>query len=538
MMTPEKQTAFDWIERNRSRLSDHHLQIWAYAEPAWREYRSAAFFVDVLSKEGFEVEAGSATMPTAFRATWGRGKPVLATYAEYDAVPGMSQAPVPYRAPRPGSNRWAAGHTDPHSALGIGALAGVLAAKAAMERHRLPGTLRFFGEPAEKVCGSKPVHAVHGYYDDLDAAISFHPTSLPALANSTVWDTHCGCYWSKIYTFECPEPETWGSAGAREGTNNTHTVARAQAALDAVCLMYTTTKYTKEAMLPHRGTWTLNEFIPVAGQATSDNLAPTIGQIQYSWRCPSLSMAERIQAVLDQNARHVASITHCTVTGGWVTKTRVGLPNHAMAEITYRNLELAGPPSFNEEARAFARAIQRNLGVEPMSDPFMPEIQELTPPSVGEARLRQMLPPWQTSYTSDDYVEYTWHTPTSRLYVGRPMLRPPSADHRYPDWPRNALGGVPAAIDTLWYTAGRGVGATLVELSMSPGEVARARAEFLERTGGGIGGSKWVPPLLPEGFRAPVHYRWPEYITTARGEEWWIPDLPPAGEVGGAVANR
>ena len=111
----------------------------------------------------------------------------------------------------------------------------------------------------------------------------------------------------------------------------------------------------------------------------------------------------------------MAAITHCQVSSEWVTRTRVGLPNHAMAEITYRNLELAGPPSFSEEAKAFARQIQKTLDLAPMDDPFMPEISELTPPQVGEARLRQSLPPWQTNYTSDDYVEYTWHAPTSRL---------------------------------------------------------------------------------------------------------------------------
>src|SRR6185436_12331396 len=174
-MTAGKQTVFDWIDQHRAELSEQHLLVWNFAEPAWREYRSAAFFVDLLRKAGFEVEAGSATMPTAFCATFGHGKPVLGAYAEYDAVPGMSQAPVTYRKPRDGFHRSAAGHTDPHSALGMGALAGVLGARAAMERHRLPGTIKFFGEPAEKVCGSKPVHAAHGYYDDLDAAISFHP---------------------------------------------------------------------------------------------------------------------------------------------------------------------------------------------------------------------------------------------------------------------------------------------------------------------------------------------------------------------------
>src|SRR5262249_27691574 len=118
-MTPEKQTVFAWIDEHQAELSEYHQAIWKYAEPAWREYRSAAFYVDLLRKEGFEVESGSATMPTAFCATYGRGRPVLGAYAEYDAVPGMSQGPVPYRTPRDGTNRWAAGHTDPHSALGI-----------------------------------------------------------------------------------------------------------------------------------------------------------------------------------------------------------------------------------------------------------------------------------------------------------------------------------------------------------------------------------------------------------------------------------
>src|SRR3984893_3099724 len=42
---------------------------------------------------------------------------------------------------------WAAGHTDPHSALGTTSLAGVLAAKATMERFGIAGTILFFGEP-------------------------------------------------------------------------------------------------------------------------------------------------------------------------------------------------------------------------------------------------------------------------------------------------------------------------------------------------------------------------------------------------------
>jgi len=144
-MTPEKQTALDWVKANEGALSDWHATIWDFHEPAWREYKSAAWYVERLRAEGFTVEEGSGGMPTAFCATWcadgGNTGPLIAAYAEYDAVPGNSQQRTPYQAPREGVHRWAAGHTDPHSGLGIGALGGVLAAKAALEKHGIPGRL-------------------------------------------------------------------------------------------------------------------------------------------------------------------------------------------------------------------------------------------------------------------------------------------------------------------------------------------------------------------------------------------------------------
>jgi aminobenzoyl-glutamate utilization protein B len=104
-------------------------------------------------------------MPTAFSATWSSGHgPMLLAYAEYDAVPGNSQAAGTRREPRPGTSRFAAGDTDPHSALRIGPLGGLLATKAATERHAIAGTLRYTGEPAEKMQGSKVVHGLRAYY--------------------------------------------------------------------------------------------------------------------------------------------------------------------------------------------------------------------------------------------------------------------------------------------------------------------------------------------------------------------------------------
>ncbi len=524
----EKETALDWIEQQQARLSDFHMQIWHYHEPAWREYKSARAYCDLLRAEGFDVEEGSGGMPTAFVARWGDGKPVIGSYAEYDAVPGNSQQPVPYPAPREGVHPWAAGHTDPHSMLGVGALAGILGAKAAMERHGLKGTIVFFGEPAEKVCGSKPVHAAKGYYDGFDAFLSYHPFN----ANTTVWETHCGSYWSAVFSFECANPEQWlgyqvSPRWSAESAASSHITARVPGAIDALMLMYTMTKYTKEAMFPHTGTWTLNEFVLVAGDATADNLPPRFAQIQYAWRSPLLRVQEQIYNVLANNAKQAAAATGCEAYVQWVTKTRVGLANNAMADLTYRNLELVGPPTYTEDALAFGREIQKNLGIEPMDNPLQDIHTRLTPPQEYEASIRTLLPAWQQNFTSDDYVDYTWHAPTVRLYTARPQLRAPHPGYLYPNWAYLAMGGVPALIDPGMFVAGKTIAATILDLITQPDELARAQAEFNQRTGGGIGGTNWVAPLLPKDFPPPVDLRWPEYVTTVRGEEWWIPTPNP-----------
>jgi aminobenzoyl-glutamate utilization protein B len=521
-MSAAKSSAQQWVDEYVGEMSGFHTRIFDHAETAWREYRSAADYVALLRDHGFEVEEGSGGMPTAFVARWGEGGPVVASYAEYDAVPGNSQQAVPYRSPRPDRHPWAPGHTDPHSALGVGALAGVLAAKRAMEEHRLPGRLVFFGEPAEKVCGSKPVHAAKGYYDDLDAVVSYHPM----LSNTTVWETQCGSYWSCVFTFECFDPP-WGDPQLLQTPGRSHTVPRSPGALDAACLMQTMTKYTKENMYPHTGTWTMNEFFMVGGMCTSDNLSPRIAQIQYAWRSPELAIQRQMYHVLANNARHAAGVSNCDVRVRWVTKTRVGLTNHVMADLAYRNLELVGPPRWGEEARRFARDIQQACGIAPMDDPFTETAQALTPPREEESQLRRSLPEWQKNFTSDDYVEYTWHAPTVRLHTAKPVLREPGG---WEHWANNALNGLPAAIDPTWITAARTAANTIIDLVSRPEVLAAAKEEFDQRTGGGTGGRDWVGPLLDRDFVAPVDLPWPEYVETPRGRDWYLPQPVTFGE--------
>ncbi|WP_159994224.1 amidohydrolase [Roseomonas sp. 18066] len=511
-------TAQAWLDANQARLSAFNERIWAFAEPAWREYKSVAAYGEILREEGFDVELGSGAMPTAFCARWGDSGPVLAGFSEYDAVPGNSQQVTPYEAPREGLHPYAAGHTDPHSMLGTASLAAMLATKAAFQQHGVQARLKLFGEPAEKVCGSKPIHAAKGYFDDLDAVVCWHPWP----ANTVTAETHFGAYWSAVISFEAEAPERWVDKSLMP-IDMSHAVARAPGALDALCLMYTTTKYTKEAMFPHSGSWTLNEFVLGDGGATSDNLAPRFSQIQYSWRASSIAIQEQIWRVLAQNARHAAAVTGCRAFVRWVTKTRVGLPNTALTELTWANLQAVGAPVYGEDAKAFGREIQKNLGLAPMDDPFIANVSRLMPPAEFEATLRHALPPWQQHLSADDYVDYSWHAPTVRLLAGRPRMRAPQGGYDYPNWAYNALGGLPAAVDPGMFVAAKTMALTYVDLATRPETLAAAQAEFRERTGGGIGGTQWVGPLLPADFDPPTDLRWPEYVRTERGEEWCIP---------------
>jgi aminobenzoyl-glutamate utilization protein B len=414
-MRATKQEAFGTIERRRPEWSDWCSTVFEFGETAWREYRSAAFLADLLEREGFDVARGTARMPTAFVARWGRGGPTLATIAEYDGVPDNCQAADVVKRPRDGLGPRAGGHTDPHSALGTAAIVGMIGAKRAMERARLPGTLVVFGEPAEKVRGSKPIHAAAGFYDGLDAAISFHPFYMLPLCNTVRWDTPCGAGFAWVTRFLCETPETFPGAGDQSPIPAAHAATRAPGATDALVQMLVQTKALKEHVLPSGLSWSISETILTAGQATADNLPAPEAELLVMARVPTVEMAWHVLRLYDRVADAAAAVTHCRWERVFVAKSREGLANHAMSEVTWRNLAAVGPPRFGAEAVALANRIEAALGLEPRAEPFLPAIGRLIAPADAEAGIRAMLPAAQRHFTSDDYTEFTWHCPTSRF---------------------------------------------------------------------------------------------------------------------------
>ncbi len=476
-----KEAVFGWVDQPHGRPVGWNQTIWHYGETALREYKSSAWYVARLKDEGFEVEAGTGGMPTAFRATWSNGAgPRIAAYAEYDAVPGNCQAAATKKMPRAGLSPHAGGHTDPHSALGISALGGALAAKAVMTELGLKGTIVFSANRRRSCgCRSRCMRPRAITTSSMPRSASTRPTccrwsirragipiAAPAMPAST--------------PSNAPSRRRWLSGDPDSPIPASHVSARAPGATDALFHMFSLTKQTQSNMLPFTQGWSLSEAILTAGQATADNLPAQIAEIQYLWRTPTIEMAQQVARVLDNNAEAAAKAAHCTWKKTWVTQSRPGLPNHALAEATYRNIVLAGAPQWDGEAIRLAQEIQKELGLTPMDKPYLGACETTIPPMEAEMKLRHDLPPSQLNSTSDDYTEFCWHCPTVRFYIARPMLKAPKG-FSYPAWAMNALGGLQPCIDPMIRTAAKTIGATITDL-MSNAELLQQCAGRVEAT--------------------------------------------------------
>lgn len=165
------QNIANWFTDHEAKLRQLALDIFNHPELAGEEVNSARFLKEFMESHGFSVKAGEGRLSTAFRAQWGSGKPVIGFLAEYDALPELGQEPLPERCPVPGN-----GHGCGHNLLGACCAGAAAAMKAALETENLPGTVVLFGCPAEETCQGKAWMTQEGWFDDVDLAVSHHPS--------------------------------------------------------------------------------------------------------------------------------------------------------------------------------------------------------------------------------------------------------------------------------------------------------------------------------------------------------------------------
>ena len=130
--------------------------IHANPEVALEEARASAACADLLEARQFELERGVAGLPTAFTASAGTGRPVVAYLAEYDALPGL-------------------GHGCGHNLIAMAAIGAGLGLRAGLETGAVSGEVRVYGTPAEEAIGGKVIMARAGLFADVDVAMGAHP---------------------------------------------------------------------------------------------------------------------------------------------------------------------------------------------------------------------------------------------------------------------------------------------------------------------------------------------------------------------------
>ena len=166
--TALKQEAGDYLQKNYDTYKKSALQIWDYAELGYRDEKSSKELQQLLSSNGFKVEAGVAGIPTAFVATYGSGQPVIGILAEYDALPGLAQKAVPEKN---GIENQKGGHGCGHHLFGVGSVSAGIAVKQLLESKKITGTVKVYGCPAEEGGGGKIYMVRAGLFNDVDAVV-------------------------------------------------------------------------------------------------------------------------------------------------------------------------------------------------------------------------------------------------------------------------------------------------------------------------------------------------------------------------------
>jgi aminobenzoyl-glutamate utilization protein B len=315
--------------------------IFSFSELGFQEVETHRYLVDILKKNGFTVQEGIAGIPTAFMASWGSGRPVIALGSDIDGIPQASQKPgVAYHDPLiPG----APGHGEGHNSGQAVNITAAIAVKKIMEREKLPGTIRIWPGTAEELVGTKAYFVREGFFKDVDVALFTHVSN----ELSVSWGDRAGTGLVSVeYTFE---GETAHSAGAPW---------RGRSALDAVELMNIGWNYRREHLpLEHR-----SHYVVTDG-GDQPNVVPRRARVWYYFRQTTYPRIKELWQIGDDIAKGAAMMT-----GTELLPTRVlgtAWPQHfnrTVAETTWSNIRKVGMPDWSEADQTLAKALQKEVG--------------------------------------------------------------------------------------------------------------------------------------------------------------------------------
>ena len=377
-----KKQVVDDVEKMAKQSQVMVDMVFSFGELGFHEVETSKYLTGILRKEGFSIEHGIAGIPTAWIATWGSGKPVIALGSDVDCIPQASQKPgVAYHDPL---IEGAPGHGEGHNSGVPLNITAAIAVKRLMERAKLPGTIKVWPGVAEELVAGKAFFVRAGVFKDVDVVLFTH------VGNnlSTSWgQADANGLVSVEYTFK---GESAHAAGAPW---------QGRSALDAVELMNAGWNYKRE----HLRTQQRSHYVITNG-GDQPNVVPQVASVWYYFRELDFEHIKELRATGDAMAQGAATMTNTTVTSRVLGSAWPQHFNKPLAEAMYENIKQVGLPKWSEDDQTLAKALQKEIKARERGLPT--ELEQLRGPVSEEQRTRG---------GSDDIGDVSWNVPTVTL---------------------------------------------------------------------------------------------------------------------------
>lgn len=457
----EKQQALETIGQKHLELEKLSNAIWAHPQVGYQETYACEALCRCLEENGFLVEQNLAGIPTAFCASYGSGSPVIGLLGEYDALPGMSQEAGCFvkRAVEDS----APGHGCGHNLLGVGSVAAALAVKTYLEAGH-PGTVRFYGCPAEEGGSGKVFLARAGVFHDLDAALTWHPGDTNNVSCSTNLANCQVCYHFRGKASHAAiSPELGRSA------------------LDAVELMNVGIQFLRE----HIPTDCRVHYAITNTGGNAPGIVQEKADVLYLMRAPQLSTVRELYQRVSDVARGAAIMTGTQVEAEFIKATSNIIINQTLGRLLQKNLEELGSAGYDETDRAYAQNVIDTLE---QRDPyFVQTVDRIEDPalrkrlkSYANCPIYDVVLPYQEktnqTFASSDVGDVSWVCPVAQIS----MVTMPGGVPLH-SWQMVSVGKSDLAKKGM-LQAGRVLAASAIDLYEMPELLAQARAELAERT--------------------------------------------------------
>ncbi|MFW9787581.1 MAG: amidohydrolase [Candidatus Thorarchaeota archaeon] len=463
-----KQDAWDWITDNEQMIIEASNKVWEFAELGLVEDKSSKFLAKILEEHDFSVEMGVADMPTAFVATYGKGDPTIGFMGEYDALPGLSQKPVPYREP---VEEGAPGHGCGHNIHGMTGVTGAIATKTVMEKHGMKGTVKFLGTPAEETYSGKVFMVRAGCFEGIDAVLSHHPGrfNVAGLGSSLAMNSAKFHFYGKT-------------------AHSAATPYIGRSALDAVELMNVGVNFMREHVIQEAR---VHYVIEEGGR--QPNVVPDYARTWYYIRAPEREQVNHIYDWVLKIAEGAALMTQTELKVEFLEGLSNELPSKCLSELVITNMREIGAPTYTDEEMKFAEEIAKSVTkekkIELLRASKRPGWEKLVEDDVHiDSKIHD---PWDEGIVwpgSTDTADVSWIAPTMEFQTATAVLE--GAGH---DWQWVACCGMSIGHKSLIF-ASKVIAGTAVDLFTKPDLLKKIKDEHAER----MTGKKYVCPIPKE----------------------------------------